>query len=61
MYNLPFQHASQLWAMAPTTGKTGVNSNGNIGLEKSNNFIEIQGVNTMEQLLNLEKNDQGVN
>lgn len=38
-----------------------VNSNGNIGLEKSNNFIEIQGVNTMEQLLNLEKNDRGVN
>ena len=27
-----------------------VNSNGNIGLEKSNNFIEIQGVNTVEQL-----------
>jgi len=33
-----------------------VNSNRNIGLEKSNNFIEIQGVNTIEQLLNLEKN-----
>ncbi len=31
-----------------------VNSNGNIGLEKSNNFIEIQGVNTVEQLLNIE-------
>ena len=33
-----------------------VNSNGNIGLEKSNNFIEIQGVNTVEQLLNIEDN-----
>ena len=32
-----------------------VNSNGNIGLEKSNNFIEIQGVNTIEQLANIEK------
>ena len=38
-----------------------VNSNGNIGLEKSNNFIEIQGVNTMEQLLNLEKNHPEMN
>ena len=31
-----------------------VNSNGNIGLEKSNNFIEIQGINTIEQLSNIE-------
>jgi len=38
-----------------------VNSNGNIGLEKSNNFIEIQGVNTMEQLLSLEKNHLEMN
>ena len=33
-----------------------VQSRGNIGLEKTNNFIEIQGVNTMEQLLNLGEN-----
>ena len=38
-----------------------VNSNGNIGLEKSNNFIEIQGVNTMKQLLSLEKNHLKMN
>ena len=28
---------------------------GNIGLEKSNNFTEIQGVNTLEQLNELEE------
>ena len=32
-----------------------VQSKGNIGLEKTNNFIEIQGVNTIEQLSGLEK------
>ena len=31
-----------------------VQSRGNIGLEKTNNFIEIQGVNTIEQLSGLE-------
>jgi len=31
-----------------------VESKGNIGLEKTNNFIEIQGVNTIEQLSGLE-------
>ena len=31
-----------------------VQSKGNIGLEKTNNFIEIQGVNTIEQLSGLE-------
>jgi len=31
-----------------------VSSGGNIGLEKSNNFTEIQGVNTLEQLTELE-------
>ena len=30
-------------------------NNNNIGLEKTNNFIEIQGVNTIEQLSGLEK------
>ena len=32
-----------------------VSSGGNIGLEKSNNFTEIQGVNTLEQLSILEE------
>ena len=32
-----------------------VSSGGNIGLEKSNNFTEIQGVNTLEQLSILEQ------
>jgi len=32
-----------------------VSLDGNIGLEKSNNFTEIQGVNTLEQLNELEK------
>ena len=32
-----------------------VNSNRRVGIKKTNNFIEIQGINTLEQLLELEK------
>jgi len=39
----------------PDVLKMIVNTKRNIGLEKTNNFIEIQGVNTIEQLSGLEK------
>jgi len=32
-----------------------VNSNGNVGLKRTSDFIEIQGINTLEQLSELEK------